>query len=230
MYTNSGTAAAATRLKEPSASPNKRRILAAAGACILRSGLDKTSIEDVAALAGVSRRTIYREFKSKDDLFASLFELHVFDTTYYKALKRTIGRDFEHALLEGTLAGINLIRHDPLTMEIMYRSGGPWFQRQMLDARSPMFCAVKRIQMSFWGDILDRARHDGLLNEALSNEQIAEWYTMAQYIMVVREDRTASEQRFIIRNLLIPSFMKRQDRSNRRALRRRSGGSAARTR
>ena len=123
--------------------------------------MDKTSIEDVAALAGVSRRTIYREFKSKDDLFASLFELHVFDTTYYKALKRTIGRDFEHALLEGTLAGINLIRHDPWTMEIMYRSGGPWFQRQMLDARSPMFCAVKRIQMSFWGDILDRARHDG---------------------------------------------------------------------
>jgi AcrR family transcriptional regulator len=186
-------------------------ILTAAAACIMRIGLDKTSMDDVAAQAGVSRRTLYRAFGSKEQLFATLFETHVYATTFNKARRRATGRDFETAFVEGALAGIGLIRSDPLTMEIMYRSGGPWFQRQMLDTKSPMFRAIMRIQLNFWTDMLDRARAQGLLNDALSNAQILEWYTMAQYILVLRVDRSVAEQRFIIRNLLIPSFLRRPD-------------------
>jgi AcrR family transcriptional regulator len=178
----------------------------------MHRGLDKTSMADVAARARVSRRTLYRAFASKEHLLASLFESHVFGTTFKRARRRAVGRNFEEIFLEGVLAGIREVRRDPLTMEMMYRSGGQWFQKRMLDTSSPLFKAIKRIQLTFWSGIFDEARAQGLLNDALSNDQIVEWYTMAQYIMVLRADRSEAEQRFVIRNLLIPSFLKRPGR------------------
>ncbi|MET0984231.1 MAG: TetR/AcrR family transcriptional regulator [Steroidobacteraceae bacterium] len=187
----------------------QRELLKAAAACILRHGVDKISVEDVAAEAKVSRRTVYRAFQSKEHLLAALFEWHTLAVTFDKALRHVGGLAFEDAFLEGTLAGIRAIRRDRLTKEMMYGSGGQWFQKQMLDASSPLSRAVRRIQMKFWNDILDRAREGGLLNPALTNEQIIEWYTMAQYFLVVRANHAVADQRFVVRNLLIPSFLKR---------------------
>lgn len=42
--------------------------------CFVRFGPEKTSIEDVAAAAGVSRRTIYRYFPSRDELIDAYVE------------------------------------------------------------------------------------------------------------------------------------------------------------
>lgn len=195
-------------MKAPQQTPLQRQLLAAAGACILRNGLNKTSVDDVAGEAGVSRRTVYRAFPSKEHLFAALFETHTLEVTFDKALKRVSSLEFEEAFLEGTLGGLRAIRGDRLTMQMMYGSGAQWFQQQMLDASSPMSRAVRRIQLRFWSDILDRARKDGLLNPALTNDQIIEWYTMAQYFLGVRANDAVADQRFVVRNLLIPSFLK----------------------
>ncbi|MET0657630.1 MAG: TetR/AcrR family transcriptional regulator [Steroidobacteraceae bacterium] len=187
----------------------QRALLQAAAACILRDGIEKISVEDVAAEAKVSRRTVYRAFQSKEHLLAALFEWHTLGVTFDKALRHVGGLDFEEAFLEGTLAGIRAIQRDRLTREMMYGAGGHWYQKQMLDVSSPLSRAVRRIQMRFWRDILDRAREKGLLNPALSNDQIIEWYTMAQYFLVVRANHAEADRRFVVRNLLIPAFLKR---------------------
>ena len=46
----------------------RRRIVEAAGACIERHGLAKTSMSDIATEAGVTRRTLYRYFANLDEL------------------------------------------------------------------------------------------------------------------------------------------------------------------
>lgn len=48
------------------------RILDAAAELILRWGYDKTTIDDVAKLAGVAKGTIYLHWKTRDELFSAL--------------------------------------------------------------------------------------------------------------------------------------------------------------
>ena len=66
----------------------RRVILAAARDCFLKFGYTKSSLEDIAKHAGISRPLIYRKFKSKEEIFAAVVE-DISETTYRAA---------EHAL------------------------------------------------------------------------------------------------------------------------------------
>jgi AcrR family transcriptional regulator len=66
----------------------RRLILDAARDCFLKFGYAKTSFEDIAKQAVISRPLIYRKFKSKEEIFAAVLE-DIFETTYRAA---------EHAL------------------------------------------------------------------------------------------------------------------------------------
>lgn len=48
------------------------KIFAAAFACLSEKGFDRTTMDDVAARAGVARATLYYYFRGKDDLFLFL--------------------------------------------------------------------------------------------------------------------------------------------------------------
>src|SRR5712671_225988 len=66
----------------------RRVILDAARNCILKFGYAKSSLEDIAKQAAVSRPLIYRKFKSKEEIFCAVLE-DLFETQYRAA---------EHAL------------------------------------------------------------------------------------------------------------------------------------
>jgi AcrR family transcriptional regulator len=48
------------------------RLLDAAASCYARFGLAKTTAEDVAREAGISRATLYRHFKNRDELLLAV--------------------------------------------------------------------------------------------------------------------------------------------------------------
>jgi AcrR family transcriptional regulator len=50
----------------------RRRIIDAAYGCFWRSGFTRTSVDTIAEQAGVTKRTIYSYFRSKDDLLAAV--------------------------------------------------------------------------------------------------------------------------------------------------------------
>src|ERR1700739_511885 len=66
----------------------RRVILDAARDCILKFGYAKSSLEDIAKQAAVSRPLIYRKFKSKEEIFGAVLE-DLFEAQYRVA---------EHAL------------------------------------------------------------------------------------------------------------------------------------
>jgi TetR/AcrR family transcriptional regulator, transcriptional repressor of aconitase len=68
----------------------RRLILNAARDCFLKFGYAKSSLEDIAKQAAISRPLIYRKFKSKEQIFAAVLE-DIFETTHRAA---------EHALAE----------------------------------------------------------------------------------------------------------------------------------
>ena len=66
----------------------RRVILDAARDCILKFGYAKSSLEDIAKQAALSRPLIYQKFKSKEEIFGPVLE-DIFETQYRAA---------EHAL------------------------------------------------------------------------------------------------------------------------------------
>jgi AcrR family transcriptional regulator len=54
----------------------RRRILDAAYALFYRRGFVRVSLDAIAAEAGVTKRTLYYHFRSKDDLLAAALDLH----------------------------------------------------------------------------------------------------------------------------------------------------------
>ncbi|HET9049287.1 MAG TPA: TetR/AcrR family transcriptional regulator [Chiayiivirga sp.] len=60
----------------PKSLKKRRAILDAAKCLFLRNGFDGTSVEQIAADAGVSKLTVYSHFQDKDALFLSAIEDH----------------------------------------------------------------------------------------------------------------------------------------------------------
>ncbi len=54
----------------------QQRIIDAAYECFWRSGFTRTSLNTIAARAGVTKRTLYSYFRSKDDLLAAVMSHH----------------------------------------------------------------------------------------------------------------------------------------------------------
>jgi AcrR family transcriptional regulator len=54
----------------------RRALISAAAAVIGEKGYDRTTLEEVAARAGMSRGAIYGNFKDKEQLFLAVIELH----------------------------------------------------------------------------------------------------------------------------------------------------------
>lgn len=61
------------RLTTQKAEARRSQILSAAQWCFLNFGFAKTSFEDIARRAGISRTLLYRVFKDKEDIYTAVF-------------------------------------------------------------------------------------------------------------------------------------------------------------
>ena len=99
-------------------SAKRSAILDAAQACFLEHGFASTSMDLVAATAGVSKATIYAHFQSKDELFGAIIQrrcddqaeglgaLSVDESLDARAALSEIGRKLLGLLLEPRVLGI----------------------------------------------------------------------------------------------------------------------------
>lgn len=69
----------------------RRAILEAALHCFLQWGYAKTSLDDIAKRAHISRPLIYRKFKNKEDIFGAVYD-DVFESKYADARDAAGGR------------------------------------------------------------------------------------------------------------------------------------------
>lgn len=100
----------------------RRRILDAAYDLFYRRGFVRVSIDEVAARAGITKRTFYAHFESKDALLAATLDLH-----HGLALERT--RRWSVALAERPEALVERLFADLATWAARPRWQGPGFTR-----------------------------------------------------------------------------------------------------
>jgi TetR/AcrR family transcriptional regulator len=114
-------------LVKVSASQSQQRILDAAYTCFTRHGVRKTTMDDIAAAAGLSRPAVYQYVRNKDDAFRRVVA-RIYDAALARARAAALGdgtltQRLDRALTEklglnqqlpGTLADLEQAFHDEL--------------------------------------------------------------------------------------------------------------------
>jgi AcrR family transcriptional regulator len=99
----------------------KPRLIEAAEACFLRLGVARTTIDDVAREAKVSRATVYRHVRDRDELV-----LAVFARQADRFLERMTA-DEAQSVGDGIVYAVREVPNQPLLLEVMRNPpAGAW--------------------------------------------------------------------------------------------------------
>jgi AcrR family transcriptional regulator len=167
------------RLKHPSPppkpSPMELRLCDAALACIERSGLAKTTLEDVAAEAEVSRQTIYRYFANRDELLLDALLLELQRNQGPDPLDESLAdihtsEDAVEALVVGAVFTIESIRRNPKLSALLVTEGDS--VRSTLAGASELLFRHHADDLRPW---LALGQKIGFLNPDLDPDEMAEW-------------------------------------------------------
>lgn len=186
--------------------PQRERLLDAAEACLARFGLAKTTAEDVARAAGLSRATVYRQFGSRDGLIAAV-------TT--REAERCAAAAIEHLrryddigdwIVEGILFCLRDIPARPLLIQLGGRAEFVTASRVVL--RSDR---MRTLGSDVLRPLFERARASGRLVEDFELDEFSEWVLRAlMSFLAVRSSVHRDEEglRGMLRRMLLPAILK----------------------
>jgi len=179
------------------------RILAAAERCIDRHGIRKTTMDDIASEAGLSRPSVYRYFADRDDLIIDLISRHaraLVDRTH-KSISRQ--GSLPDQIVENLLYTADHGRRDPLT-RYSVDPDGTSLGRQMIASG-----ASEMIRAEIWDPLLDAALANNELPPGLPRSDIHLWLgNVAKMLMRGLEDGDGDLKRYrsILRRFVAPAF------------------------
>lgn len=184
-------------------------ILEAARRTMLEDGFSSLRMDVVAARAEVSRQTIYRAFRTKDNLIASVFESLVLRALPDRIHSAITGMSFREACVTGTILSLNILRNDPTIMSAYREDGARWFQQNMLDPNSDLHIKLRNATLEIWGGAMNQARQSGEFNPEISNEEAAEWIVVMHHILLARYDISEQEVSAATKKFLVPPLLSR---------------------
>lgn len=177
------------------------RIIAAAYRCFDRYGVAKTSIEDIAAEASVTRATIYNHVGTKDALIARITEAEILKVNAEVRSLFVRKRSFEDTLT------------DCLLLVVRSASDNTWLRgilqsTEYLSAAADPASEAHRKQRQWWASLLNDAMHSGELAKDLSMDEVVSWLTLGEQMLLIKTDAVklddASLRRFIRRMIVLP--------------------------
>ena len=177
----------------------------AAEACFERYGVTKTTMEDIAKMAGVSRPTVYRHFPDRDSLILAVIMRRA-EALIGKAQAFLRKQDsFEDQLVEGLLFLVKTGRTDPF-VRILVSPAHLDLAQQLVGATD----AVVDLTYAMWEPVLSEAAARGELNPDLDFRAIARWLTHVELILVGRFDLATDDDeiRVMLRTFIAPAFLR----------------------
>lgn len=177
----------------------------AAVKCFKQFGVHRTSMEDVAKAAHLSRQTVYRLFESRPALLEYVAIQRI------KAMGEQLRPffaevdDIEEALIEGSMRSMATGGADTLFQEIIAQSGEHQIDAFLFKG-SP---EIQQLMVDLWSPILDKARASGRLLEGISNEDAVEWIRNQHGVLSMRDDYDEAKQRHVLSCFLVPSLVSR---------------------
>lgn len=199
-----------TRAATPEAAPApsvRDRIVDAALDCFRRYGIAKTTVEDVARAAGVSRPTVYRQFRGgRDEIVLDVLVRR--GAVHYARIGRVMDNhdDLGDAVVAGVHEAIKAARTDEyLSMLVWPENAG--LTALVVSASETMLTATRLLLEPHW----ERARAAGTLRPGLDLDDAAEWLVRVVTSFVVAEAPEARSGRVLdayLRRFLVPVFVR----------------------
>ncbi|MDH3817148.1 MAG: TetR/AcrR family transcriptional regulator [Myxococcales bacterium] len=203
MSANTVSAAASDDIKTK---PVRERLLDAAEGCLEQFGPQKTSMEDVARAAGMSRATVYRYFENRDALLLGVASRQASslasDAINYLAQFNTIS-DW---LVEGLLFTLRELPSRPVFASLV----------TSLDSRASgnLFLGstgLVQIGVNVLRPMFANAKEQGLLRDDVDPEMLVEWLLRVLWTYLNAPSQVATDEegmRKLFRMMLIPAVLK----------------------
>ena len=181
-------------------------MLNAAESCLVRFGLAKTTIEDVAGAAGLSRATVYRQFKNRDGLLLALAARDADRTAAEAELFLEQFEDIGTSLIEGMLFCLREIPKRPVLSQFLAPQEFGAASRMVLTSERMLAIGAEMLRPMF-----EPARQEGLLQQDLDLDALIEWVVriLISYIAVPGPaTRTEEDLRLLLRGFLLPAVLR----------------------
>jgi AcrR family transcriptional regulator len=193
-----------------SAADARLRLVAAASRCIDRFGLAKTTLEDVATEAAVSRQTIYRYFANRDELLldALLSELERAELEQPFVVPRGQIRtpdDVAEAMVEILVHTLEVIRRSPKLSSLLVAEKES--VRSTLDGASARLFDYLAVDIVLG---LEAAQAVGFVRAELDVNEAAEWIIRAGLSILTVPgpvERDSAELRRFLTTFLRPALI-----------------------
>ena len=198
--------AAAASPDDTKTKPVRERLLEAAEGCLEQFGPQKTSMEDVARAAGMSRATVYRYFENRDALLLGVASRQASalaaEAIAYLSQYSTIS-DW---LVEGLLFTLRELPRRPVFASLV----------TSLDSRSSgnlLLGSTGLIQIGVHvlGPMFANAKQQGLLRDEIDPEMLIEWLLRMLWTYLNAPSQVATDEegmRKLFRMMLIPAVLK----------------------
>ena len=189
----------------PTTDGNERdKIVDAAIRCFERFGPQRTSMNDIADEAGISRRTLYRQFDNRPALVAEILDRRLSELHASVLAHLATYNDIEEALVEGSLFSVEAGEGDDLVSEIVRHEHAGTPERFLLRVNESIAARV----LESWSSVLDRGRADGRVRGDLSDERIVELVMTVQTVALLRDDLGRDGRRALFRDLLVGAVLR----------------------
>ena len=202
----SASTAAAPASNDSKTKPVRERLLDAAEGCLEQFGPQKTSMEDVARAAGMSRATVYRYFENRDALLLGVASRQssalAAEAINYLGQFNTIS-DW---MVEGLLFTLRELPHRPVFASLVTSLDSSASGSLFLGSTGLVQIGVNVLQPMF-----ANAKAQGLLRDDVDPEMLVEWLLRMLWTYLNAPSQVATDEegmRKLFRMMLIPAVLK----------------------
>lgn len=164
-----------------STNPVTERILAGARACFDKLGVKRSTLEDIAREAQVSRQTVYNHMGSKQNIIdqVTLAEMRTVQSEMTQRMKRY--DNFAEKLTEAIVVSVEIAQSNVQVRRIVEELS---LSSRISSVDSPMF----RLQRERWSHTLKAASERGELAKDLDVDEVVLWIGLSQVMLLIKID------------------------------------------
>lgn len=183
--------------------PVEDKIIDATIKCFRRYGINKTSMDDIAKAAKLSRPTIYRYFPSRHHLAVEVMVREVRDHTRLVVPVLKEHRYPPRALIEGILFDLAMAKEHPYTSIIVSDEGSELLSK-VSGSDETMLAAMSEQ----WLPSLMRWRDEGYLRPELKTDDVLLWITLYMHTSLGKSFVKINEERMrrMLATLVVPAM------------------------
>lgn len=183
----------------------RQRLIDAAALCFHRFGVAKTTVEDVAETAGVSRATVYRYFNGRDELILAVLLRHARIFLGRLAVRLGAQPTLEDAIVDGIAYTIKTVRKDK-TLALLFAPEAAGLTSSVAGASQALF----EVSIEFLRPLLENARASGTLREGIEVDDAAEWLLRTILSLLTVDGprrRTEAQSKALVRHFVLPALI-----------------------